>query len=189
MALVVTATCLALGFPVAYWLARTASRHKNLFLLLVVLPLFVGNAVRAAGWMVLFGSKGFVNSVLGGLGLIGTPLTLMYTEGAVIVGIVAINLPFVVLTLQSVIEGIDRSVEEAALGLGAGPFTTFRRALLPLAMPGVLAGGTLSRIQNSASLADKGELPVSVAEVFRCLSESIWSDLPTDKPASGSRTR
>src|SRR5437867_5903820 len=143
VALVVTATCLALGFPVAYWLARTASRHKNLFLLLVVLPLFVGNAVRAAGWMVLFGSKGFVNSVLGGLGLIGTPLTLMYTEGAVIVGIVAINLPFVVLTLQSVIEGIDRSLEEAALGLGAGPFTTFRRALLPLAMPGVLAGGTL----------------------------------------------
>ena len=143
VALVVTATCLALGFPVAYWLARTASRHKNLFLLLVVLPLFVGNAVRAAGWMVMFGSKGFLNSVLGGMGLIGKPLTIMYTEGAVIVGIVAINLPFVVLTLQSVIEGIDRSLEEAALGLGAGPFTTFRRALLPLAMPGVLAGGTL----------------------------------------------
>ena len=143
VALVVTATCLALGFPVAYWLARTASRHKNLFLLLVVLPLFVGNAVRAAGWMVMFGSKGFLNSVLGGMGLIVKPLTIMYTEGAVIAGIVAINLPFVVLTLQSVIEGIDRSVEEAALSLGAGPFTTFRRALLPLAMPGVLAGGTL----------------------------------------------
>jgi putative spermidine/putrescine transport system permease protein len=143
VALACTALCLLLGFPMAYWLARTRSRHKNLWLLLVVLPLFVGNAVRAAGWMVVFGSRGFVNSVLAGLGLIAQPLTLMYTEGAVIVGIVAINLPFVVLTLQSVIEGIDRSVEEAALSLGAGPLTTFRRALLPLAMPGVAAGGIL----------------------------------------------
>jgi putative spermidine/putrescine transport system permease protein len=143
VALICTAICLTVGFPMGYWLARSQSRHKNLLLLLVVLPLFVGNAVRAAGWMVMFGSKGFVNSVLGGLGLIARPLTLMYTEGAVIVGIVAINLPFVVLTLQSVIEGIDRSVEEAALNLGAGPFTTFRRALLPLAMPGVVAAAIL----------------------------------------------
>jgi putative spermidine/putrescine transport system permease protein len=143
VALVCTALGLLLGFPMAYWLARTRSRHKNLWLLLVVLPLFVGNAVRAAGWMVVFGSRGFVNSTLAALGLIAQPLTLMYTEGAVIVGILAINLPFVVLTLQSVIEGIDRSVEEAALSLGAGPFTTFRRALLPLAMPGVAAGGIL----------------------------------------------
>jgi putative spermidine/putrescine transport system permease protein len=143
VALACTVICLVIGFPMGYWLARTQSRHKNLLLLLVVLPLFVGNAVRAAGWMVMFGSKGVVNSALGGLGLIARPLTLMYTEGAVIAGIVAINLPFVVLTLQSVIEGIDRSVEEAALNLGAGPFTTFRRALLPLAMPGVLAAAIL----------------------------------------------
>jgi putative spermidine/putrescine transport system permease protein len=146
VALACTAICLAVGFPMAYWLARTQSPRKNLWLLLVVLPLFVGNAVRAAGWMVVFGSKGVVNSALAGLGLIERPLTLMYTEGAVIVGIVAINLPFVVLTLQSVIEGIDRSVEEAALSLGAGPLTTFRRALLPLALPGVAAAGILCLI-------------------------------------------
>jgi putative spermidine/putrescine transport system permease protein len=109
--------CLLLGFPMAYWLARTDSRHKNLLLMLVVLPLFAGNAVRAAGWMVVFGTKGAVNSLAGALGLVRQPLTIMYTEGAVIVGGVAINLPFMVLTLQSVIEGIDRSVEEAALGL------------------------------------------------------------------------
>ena len=135
--------CLLLGFPMAYWLARTDSRHKNLLLMLVVLPLFVGNAVRAAGWMVVFGTKGAVNSLAGALGLVRQPLTIMYTEGAVIVGVVAINLPFMVLTLQSVIEGIDRSVEEAALGLGAGPLAMFRRALLPLALPGVLAGTIL----------------------------------------------
>ena len=143
VALLCTMICLLLGFPMAYWLARTDSRHKNLLLMLVVLPLFAGNAVRAAGWMVVFGTKGAVNSLAGALGLVRQPLTIMYTEGAVIVGVVAINLPFMVLTLQSVIEGIDRSVEEAALGLGAGPLAMFRRALLPLALPGVLAGTIL----------------------------------------------
>ncbi|MCC6471454.1 MAG: ABC transporter permease [Alphaproteobacteria bacterium] len=138
-----TAICLLLGMPLAYVLARTRSRHKNLLIMAVVLPLFVGNAVRAAGWMVMFGSKGFVNSVLLGLGLIGEPLQIMYTEFAVVVGITAVNLPFMVLTLQSVIEGIEPVVEEAALSLGAGPIATFRRVVLPLAMPGLLAGTIL----------------------------------------------
>ena len=108
-----------LGFPLAYVLARTQSRFKNLLIMLVVLPLFVGNAVRAAGWMTVFGSKGFVNATLMGLGLIDKPLEIMFTENAVIIGIIAVNLPFMVLTLQSVIEGIDRAVEEAAFSLGA----------------------------------------------------------------------
>jgi putative spermidine/putrescine transport system permease protein len=135
--------CLVVGFPLAYVLARTRSRWKSVLVMLVVLPLFVGNAVRAAGWMVMFGSKGLLNTLLGGLGLIHQPIQLMYTELAVIVGITAVNLPFMVLTLQSVIEGIDPAVEEAALTLGAGPWQTYRRVILPLAMPGVLAGTIL----------------------------------------------
>jgi putative spermidine/putrescine transport system permease protein len=141
-----TAICIVLGFPMAYVLARTRSRHKNLLLLAVILPLFVGNAVRAAGWMVLFGSKGFVNSVAMGLGIVREPMQIMYTEFAVVVGIVAVNLPFVVLTLQAVLEGIDLVVEEAALGLGAGPLATLRHVILPLAMPGVIAATILSFI-------------------------------------------
>jgi len=114
--------------------------------LIVILPLFVGNAVRAAGWMVLFGNRGFVNAVAMSLGLVREPLQIIYTEFAVVVGIVAVNLPFVVLTLQAVLEGIDRPIEEAALGLGAGPLRTFRHVILPLAMPGVIAGTILSFI-------------------------------------------
>jgi putative spermidine/putrescine transport system permease protein len=114
--------------------------------MLVVLPLFVGNAVRAAGWMTLFGSKGFLNVTLQNIGLITKPLEIMYTEGAVIAGIIAVNLPYMVLTLQSVIEGINRNVEEAAFSLGAGPVTMFRRVLLPLALPGILAGTILTFI-------------------------------------------
>ncbi len=138
IAVLVTLICLVLGFPLAYVVARTQSRWKHLLIILIVLPLFVGNSVRAAGWMVVFGSKGFVNATLMGIGLIDRPLEIMFTENAVIIGIIAVNLPFMVLSLQSVIEGIDRAVEEAAFSLGAPPATMFRRVLWPLAMPGRL---------------------------------------------------
>ena len=141
-----TFICLVMGLPLAYVLARTQSRYKNMLIMLVVLPLFVGNAVRAAGWMTLFGSKGFLNVTLMQIGLITQPLQIMFTEGAVIAGIIAVNLPYMVLTLQSVIEGINRNVEEAAFSLGAGPVAMFRRVLLPLALPGIIAGTILTFI-------------------------------------------
>ena len=146
VAVVCTVVCLIMGFPLAYVLARTESRFKNLLIMLVVLPLFVGNAVRAAGWMTAFGSKGALNASLMGLGLIDQPLEIMFTETAVIIGIIAVNLPFMVLTLQSVIEGINRNVEEAAFSLGAGPVAMFARVLWPLARPGILAGTILTFI-------------------------------------------
>jgi putative spermidine/putrescine transport system permease protein len=138
-----TLVCLILAMPLAYVLARTQTRFKNILIMLVVLPLFVGNAVRAAGWMTLFGSKGFLNVSLQQIGVIDEPMQIMFTEQAVILGIIAVNLPYMVLTLQSVIEGVNRNVEEAAFSLGAGPLTMFRRVLLPLALPGILAGGIL----------------------------------------------
>lgn len=142
----VTAVCLLMAFPLAYVLARTQSRAKNILIMLVVLPLFIGNAVRAAGWMTLFGQRGFLNVMLMDIGLTSAPIQIMYTETAVIAGMVAVNLPYMVLSLQSVIEGINRNVEEAAFSLGAGPFVMFRRVLLPLALPGVIAGTILSFI-------------------------------------------
>ena len=141
-----TVACLILAFPLAYVLARTQSRYKSMLIILVVLPLFVGNAVRAAGWMTLLGAKGAFNASLIGLGLITQPLEIMYTETAVIIGIIAVNLPFMVLTLQSVIESISRSIEEAAFSLGAPPATMFRRVLWPLAMPGIVGGTILTFI-------------------------------------------
>ena len=146
IAVTVTLACLIIGFPLAYVVARSQSRFKHLLIIAIVLPLFVGNAVRAAGWMVVFGSKGFFNSTLMDLGLIATPFEIMFTEKAVIIGIIAVNLPFMVLSLQSVIESIDRAVEEAAFSLGAPPLTMFRRVLWPLALPGILAGTILTFI-------------------------------------------
>ena len=146
IAVICTLVCLVLGFPLAYALARTQSRFKNIMIMLVVMPLFVGNAVRAAGWMTLFGSRGFLSVSLQEFGLRDGPTEIMFTTQAVIIGIIAVNLPFMVLTLQSVIEGIDRAVEEAAFSLGAAPLVMFRRVLWPLALPGIIAGTILTFI-------------------------------------------
>ena len=148
-----TLICLVMALPLAYVLARTQTRFKNVLIMLVVLPLFVGNAVRAAGWMTIFGSRGFLNVTLMQLGIIHEPLEIMYTETAVVAGIIAVNLPYMVLTLQSVIEGINRNVEEAAFSLGAGPATMFRRVLLPLSLPGILAGTILTFILSMNAYA------------------------------------
>jgi putative spermidine/putrescine transport system permease protein len=138
-----TVLALVLGFPVAYFLAKTTSRYKSLFIILLVFPLLVGNVVRAAGWMVILGNAGVVNTVLKGLGLVTESVQLMYTPAAVVIGTTAVVMPYLILTLQSVLEGIDFSVEEAARNLGADFFTTFRRVVLPIAAPGVAAGTML----------------------------------------------
>lgn len=143
IALLCTALALLIGFPAAYWLARMDSRWKSMAVILTLFPLLVGNVVRAAGWMALLGRDGAINAALLALGLIREPLTLLYTQGAVVVGIVAVVVPYIILILASVIEGIPRQVEEAAGNLGAGPLTVFRRVVLPLALPGVAAGGVL----------------------------------------------
>lgn len=146
MACGVTVCCLLMGFPIAQFLARTNSRYKSMMILAVIMPLFVGNAVRAAGWMVAFGEKGLVNKGLELLGLTHAPLEMMYTTPAVFIGIVSINLSFVILTLQSVLEGLNPSIEEASLSLGATPFHTWRLVTLPLAMPGIAAAAILCTI-------------------------------------------
>ncbi|MFZ4478749.1 MAG: ABC transporter permease [Rhodoferax sp.] len=146
VATICTLTCFIFGFPLAYVLARTQSRFKNIYIILVVLPLFVGNAVRAAGWMASLGNKGFFNQLMMSLGIINEPIEIMYTETAVLIGIVAVNLPYMVLTLQSVIEGVSPMIEEAAFSLGASPLKMAQRVLWPLALPGVLAGGILTFI-------------------------------------------
>ncbi len=138
-----TVICLVAGFPAAWALARAEGRIRSIGIILTVLPLFVGNAVRAAGWMLLLGDSGVINRTLSWLGLAGEPVKLMYSPTAVILGICAVNLPYVILTLQSAIEGIDRSVEAAALSLGAKPLSAFWRVTLPLAAPGVIVAGSL----------------------------------------------
>src|SRR6516164_4053683 len=143
MALLCTALTLVIAFPAAYWLGRLESRWKSLVVIATLFPLLVGNVVRSAGWMALFDREGLINATLRGVHLIGEPLTLMYTPKAVVFGIVAVVLPYMILTIASVIESIPRDLEDAASSLGASSLKTFWRVILPLSAPGVAAGCVL----------------------------------------------
>lgn len=143
VALSCTILTVLLAFSAAYWLSRMESKWKSLFTILTLFPLLVGNVVRSAGWVALLGNDGLINAALQGIGITSAPLKLLYTPGAVIIGIVGVVLPYMVLTLSAVVEGIPRQTEEAAANLGAKPLTVFWRILLPLAAPGVIAGSVL----------------------------------------------
>jgi putative spermidine/putrescine transport system permease protein len=140
VATLVTALCLLLGLPLAYRLARSTSRWKSFYLLMIVLPLFIGSTVRSVGWMILFAKNGVLDGIAG---LFGGHVDLMFTPTAVIIGTLSVNLPFMVLTLQSVFEGIDARLEEAAAGLGAAPGRAFLRIIFPLALPGIAIAAIL----------------------------------------------
>jgi ABC-type spermidine/putrescine transport system permease subunit I len=143
VALVVTLLALALGFPVAYLLARIERSKSNLLMMLVLLPFWTSILVRTYAWMVLLGRQGLINQFLLWIGAIDEPMRLLNTTFAVYVAMVHILLPFMILPLYSVMRGIDGNLFRAAEGLGATPFGVFRQVLLPLALPGVWAGSLL----------------------------------------------
>ena len=141
---ITTLIALAIGYPLAHWMARMRSRLGHALLLMAVIaPLLTGIVVRTFAWMTVLGDRGVINTTLQALGLIEKPLPLMYNEFGVIVGLVHIYVPFMVLTLVGVIGRIDRSLEEAARGLGASRTRTFLEVTLPLSLPGIVAGSLL----------------------------------------------
>jgi len=137
-----TGICLLLGYPVALVLARS-SRWRNLLLFLVILPFWTSSLVRTFAMIFLLRDTGLINSALMSTGLIGEPLTLLYTPFAVMAGLVYTFLPFMILPIYASLERQDPALEEAAAVLGARPMTRFLRVTLPLSMPGVVAGSLL----------------------------------------------
>lgn len=152
VSLVVTVVCLVFGVPMAWRLARSESRWKSIYVTAIVLPLFIGATTRTAGWMILFAHGGMLDAASRALFGVRS-FELMNTELAVIIGIISINLPFTILTLQAVFEGIDPRLEEAAASMGAPPARSFRRVVLPLAMPGVLIAAVLCFILGMNAFA------------------------------------
>ena len=143
LALVVTLCSLVLGYPVAWFLARSRSHFVPLATAIVVVPLFVSVVVRSFGWIVLLGREGTLNAVLLALGLTGEPIQFLYTEGAVTAGLVHILIPLMILPLASVLRGIDSALEDAARSLGASGAKAFWTVIFPLSLPGVGAGSVL----------------------------------------------
>ena len=142
VALVSTAICLAIAFPLALFIARSGPR-KNLYLSLVILPFWTSFLIRMYAWMFLLRDTGLINTVLEALHLIRQPLPMLYNSGAVILGLVYGFLPFMVLPLYATLERLDPSLAEAAADLGARPWQTLWRVTVPLCAPGIRAGSTL----------------------------------------------
>jgi putative spermidine/putrescine transport system permease protein len=135
-----TVLSLILGFPIAYVIARSRGKWKGLLIMLVVFPLLIGNIIRDVGWIALFSETGMINQWIKALGISSKPIQILHTPFAVIVAITNVVLPFMVLSLQSVIEKINPALEEAAIDLGASRWAVTKDILLPLAMPGIMAG-------------------------------------------------
>jgi spermidine/putrescine transport system permease protein len=135
-----TGICLAAGYPVAYLIGRADSRYRNLLLMLVMIPFWTSFLIRTYAWVTILKSQGFLNSSLLAMGFLREPLDLLYTPGAVIVGLVYTFLPFMILPIFTSVEKLDGALIEAALDLGAGPVRAFSRVIVPLTSPGISAG-------------------------------------------------
>jgi len=135
-----TVVCLTVGFPLAYVMARSLPRMQTILLLLVMIPFLTNFLVRTYAWIFLLRTEGFFNSILMHLRILDAPLDLLYTNGAVFIGLAYGYLPFMILPLYVAIERISPSLEEAALDLYASGLSFFRHVVVPLARPGIVAG-------------------------------------------------
>jgi putative spermidine/putrescine transport system permease protein len=140
----VTALCLVLGFPIAWLYHRVGSRIQTLLILIVLLPLLTSVVVRTFAWIVILGRQGIINSTLLSIGAIDTPMRLLYTQVGVVLALAQVQMPLMTLPLITALGRIDINLEDASCSLGAGSWRTFWRVVLPLSLPGIIAGCTLT---------------------------------------------
>jgi len=140
---VCTFCCLILGYPFAAYISRLSPGAKSFFVLLIIIPFWTSSLIRSYALIAILKAKGLLNALLLSLGVIQAPLLILFTNTAVIIGLIYNLLPFMILPILTNIERLDARLIDAARDLGAGPFTIFRRIVLPLTMPGMVAGCTL----------------------------------------------
>ena len=163
LALIATAICLAVGYPVSYMMSKEGPRFQRAAMVLIMLPMWMNFLLRTYSWMAILENNGLLNQLFQKIGLItlynnifGTDLTffrMINTQGAVVLGMVYNYLPFMILPIYSVIVKMDNSLIEAARDLGANSFNVFRRVILPLSLPGVLSGITMVFVPSVSTFA------------------------------------
>ena len=140
---VATALCLVLGFPLAWWMATRSPRRQQLLVLLVTVPFWTNLLIRTYCWVLILRDNGLVNQALTAAHLVSRPVTLLYSDGAILLGLVYANLPFMVLPIYAAVEKVDPRMIEAAYDLYADRPVVLRRLVWPLARPGIAAGALL----------------------------------------------
>jgi putative spermidine/putrescine transport system permease protein len=142
LSLITVAICILLGFPAAYYVARVAKK-KSLFIAMTLFPLMTSPVVRSFSWMVLLGKKGTANTLLQSLGIISSPIPMLYNEFSIVVGLVQLFLPLMIISTVGVMENIDEDLMLASNSLGASRTTSFWRIMFPLSVPGLITGSVL----------------------------------------------
>jgi spermidine/putrescine transport system permease protein len=140
MAIVATLICLVVGYPFAYIVAKMPERWRPFMLFLIIIPFWTNSLIRTYGLKIVLGTQGILNKSLIAMDIIDKPIRIMYTESAVMIGLVYILLPFMILPLYSAIEKLDGTYLEAARDLGANKLQTLWKIVLPLTMPGIIGG-------------------------------------------------
>ena len=135
--------CLILCYPVAFWVSRLPERWRLLFMFLITLPFFSSLIVRLYAWLLILKPTGLLNSALMATGLIDTPLEILFTPVAVVLGMVYIMVPFMFLPLYAAVDNLDRAQIEASLDLGATRVQTFLKVILPQTLPGIMGGAVI----------------------------------------------
>jgi len=163
LAIIATAICLLIGYPVSYLMSREGASFQRTAMVLIMLPMWMNFLLRTYSWMTILENNGLLNQLFQKIGLIslynhifGTDLeyfSMMNTQGAVVLGMVYNYLPFMILPIYSVIIKLDHSLLEAARDLGAGSLTVFRRVILPLSLPGVVSGITMVFVPSVSTFA------------------------------------
>lgn len=143
IALLTTFITIIISYPVAYQISKVKGRLKNFLTLIVLSPLLISMVIRSYGWVIILSNKGVINNTLMELGIINQPLTLLYTEFSVILGMIHVLFPYMVLTIMGSLERIDPSVIRASQNLGASSARTFFSVMLPLTLPGIFAGSVM----------------------------------------------
>ncbi|MCI7275579.1 MAG: ABC transporter permease [Lachnospiraceae bacterium] len=143
IALVTTVLCILIGYPFAYFIARTKSKKKKILYMLVIIPFWTNSLIRIYGWRSFLGTSGWINSILQGLHIVNEPVDLLYKQGTTILGMVYCLIPFMILPLYTAIEKLDTSLLEASSDLGARPSSTFFEVILPLTSSGIFSGSLM----------------------------------------------
>lgn len=143
ISLVASIICMIIGVPVSYYISRTSKKVRGLFIALTIFPILTNSVVRSFAWMSILGKNGVINTLLLKLNVIEKPVSLLYTEGAIITGTVYIFLPLMVISLVGVMENIESDLLEAAESLGANRVKAFFKIIFPLSLPGLIVGTVL----------------------------------------------
>lgn len=173
-----TAVALAIGYPMAYVMARAPKRLQPVLVMLVVLPFWTSFLIRVYAWIGILKPEGLLNRALLALGLVERPLAILNTDIAVHIGIVYSYLPFMVLPLYAALQRLDRTLLEAAADLGAPPGAAFRRVTLPLSLPGVVAGSLLVFIPAVGEFVIPDLLGGSSTLM---IGKTLWSEFFTNR--------